>query len=245
MAAGLLLVIGFKQLFLISIIPAVLAAGAILLLTKEAVKRTGVAHIRLSLRELATTRGPFRRLLTGTGLYGLGNFSATLLILRATDLLTGDGRPIDRAASIAVLLYAVHNMANAVVAYPAGALADRIGRRQVLVTGIALFSLSCLGFAFTGPNIIALALLFALVGASTALVETGRGSHAAELLDDSHRGRGFGLLGLVDGVGDLVSSVAVGVLWTITAPGWGFAFAAAMAAVGAMVLALPASRSRT
>lgn len=50
------------------------------------------------------------------------------------------------------------------------------------------------------------------------------------------RGRGFGLLGLVDGVGDLVSSVVVGVLWTVTAPAWGFVYAAAMAMLGVVAL---------
>ena len=81
-----------------------------------------------------------------------------------------------------------------------------------------------------------LAVLFVAVGASTALVETGEGSHAAELLDPAIRGRGFGLLGLVDGIGDLVSSVVVGILFTVTSPAWGFAYAAALSGAGAVVL---------
>jgi ABC-type cobalamin transport system permease subunit len=50
------------------------------------------------------------------------------------------------------------------------------------------------------------------------------------------RGRGFGLLGLVEGVGDLVSSVTVGILFTVTDPAWAFAYAAVMATLGAVVL---------
>ena len=86
--------------------------------------------------------------------------------------------------------------------------------------------------AFGSANVAVLAVLFVAVGASTALVETGEGSHAAELLDPAIRGRGFGLLGLVDGVGDLVSSVVVGILFTITSPAWGFGYAAVLAAAG-------------
>jgi hypothetical protein len=81
-----------------------------------------------------------------------------------------------------------------------------------------------------------LAGLFVAVGASAGLVETGQGAHAAELLDPAVRGRGFGLLGLVGGVGDLVSSVVVGVLFTVTSAAWGFAYAAALSAAGAVVL---------
>ena len=190
------------------------------------------------MRDLARAPGPFRRLLAGVGLYGLGNFSATLLILRATDLLHRDGRSVADAAAIAVLLYAVHNAANAGIAYPAGAIADRIGRRRVLVAGMTLFALGCVAF-ISGPHSVwILALLFAIVGTSTGLVDTGQSSYAAELLHPGVRGRGFGLLGLVDGIGDLVSSVVVGTLFTVVDPGWGFAYAATLASLGALTLAL-------
>ena len=84
-----------------------------------------------------------------------------------------------------------------------------------------------------------------LVGASTAFVETGQGAYAAELLHDSIRGRGFGVLGLVDGIGDLVSSVVVGVLFTVTDPAWGFVYAAVLATLGAIVLGIRGSRNPT
>jgi len=140
------------------------------------------------------------------------------------------------AASIAVLLYTCHNAANAVAAYPVGVLADRIGRRMVLVLGIAVFATATFAFALGSRSIPILALLFVAVGASTAFVETGEGSYASELLAEEVRGRGFGLLGLVDGFGDLVSSVVVGVLWTVTAPAWGFLYAGAFALLGLMPL---------
>jgi len=237
-AAPLILAIGYRWLFAVSVIPGLLAAVAVLVLVAEAPRITHAAHhLSLSMRGLLATPGPFRRLLLGVGLYGVGNFSATLLILRATDLLHHGSRSQSQAAAIAVLLYAAHNAANSVAAYPAGVAADRFGRRRVLVAGVALFSLACLGFIPGSANIGVLALLFVTVGASTALVETGEASHAAELLDPAVRGRGFGLLGLVDGVGDLISSVVVGTLWTVTAAAWGFAFAAAFSAAGAIALA--------
>ena len=246
LAAPLIVAVGYRWLFAISAIPGLLAALAVLVLVRETPRVLRAAsHMNLSIRGLATEPGPYRRLLVGVGLYGLGNFSATLLILRATDLLHTGGRSQADAAAIAVLLYAAHNAANSLFAYPAGAVADRYGRRHVLVFGIGLFAVASLGFIGDSPSIPLLALLFVLVGASTALVETGQGAYAAELLHDSIRGRGFGVLGLVDGIGDLVSSIVVGVLFTVTDPAWGFVYAAVLATTGAIVLGIRGSRNRT
>ncbi|MFI5100880.1 MAG: hypothetical protein ACHQE5_10295 [Actinomycetes bacterium] len=62
-------------------------------------------------------------------------------------------------------------------------------------------------------------------------------AHAAALLDPAVRGRGCGLRGLVERVGDLVFSVAVGLLFTVTSPAWGFVCAAALSGAAAVVLA--------
>ena len=142
-AAPLIVAVGYRWLFALSVLPGLLAAAAVLALVAEAPRpaRASAAGQPGGMLSLARSPGPFRRLLAGIGLYGLGNFSATLLILRATQLLHAAGRPNDRAAAIAVLLYAAHNAANALVAYPAGTLADRLGRRPILVGGFALFAL--------------------------------------------------------------------------------------------------------
>src|SRR5204863_24977 len=93
LAAPLIIAVGYRWLFAISAIPGLLAALAVLVLVRETPRILSAApHINLSIRGLATAPGPYRRLLVGVGLYGLGNFSATLLILRATDLLHTGGR---------------------------------------------------------------------------------------------------------------------------------------------------------
>jgi MFS family permease len=246
-AAALIGVLGYRWLFAVSVLPAIGAALAVLLLVREAPRiRSAVRVASGGMWSLARSPGPFRRLVAGVGLYGLGNFSSTLLILRATDLLAHRGATPIHAATVAVLLYTAHNAANALAAYPAGAVADRIGRRVVLAAGVLMFAGACMAFAWGSADLSVLAILFVVVGASKALVETGEGSYASELLPPEIRGRGFGLLGLVDGVGDLVSSVTVGVLWTVTTPTWGFLYAAVMSLAGALVLAVraPGARSR-
>jgi MFS family permease len=244
LAAPVLLAVGYRWLFALSILPGLGAALAVLLLVHETPRIAAVrATLHGSMRSLLVTRGPFRRLLAGIGLFGLGNFSSTLLILRATVLLNRHGRSAAHAAAIAVLLYAGLNAANAVAAYPAGAVADRVGRRPVVIAGIVAFAAACVGFAFGSTSIGVLAVLFVIVGASTGMVETAQSAYAAHLVDDHLRGRAFGLVGLVEGVGDLVSSVVVGILFTISAPVWAFAFGATAAAAGALVLVAPSQRT--
>jgi len=99
-----------------------------------------------------------------------------------------------------------------------------------------MFAAACTVFTFGSANLAVLAALFVSVGASTGLVETAESARVAELLDPAILGRGFGLVGLVDGVGDLLSSVVVGVLFTVAAPAWAFAYAAVLSVAGAAVL---------
>ena len=77
---------------------------------------------------------PFRRFLVGIGIFGMGDYARTLLILAATQLLT-PAHGVGRAAQIAGLLYVGHNVFYAGYSYPIGALSDRVGRRGLLALG--------------------------------------------------------------------------------------------------------------
>ena len=60
--------------------------------------------------------------------------ATSMLILRATDLLTGPGRPVTAATSVAILLYTGHNVAAAT----GGHLIDRVGPRPVFAAAAAV-----------------------------------------------------------------------------------------------------------
>lgn len=180
----------------------------------------------------------FKRYLVGVGLFGLGDFARTLLILAAAQLMTPVHGP-GRAAALAGLLYVLHNGVYALSAYPAGALADHLGRRRVLgwgylaFTGVPLALL--LAFRAGQAPVLALAGIFALAGLVNGVQDTLEGATTADLAPEEHRGVAFGLLGSVNGVGDLCSSLAVGALWTLH-PAYGFGFSALMAILGGWVV---------
>lgn len=65
--------------------------------------------------------------------------------------------------------------------------------------------------------------------------ETLETTTAATLLPGSVRGVGFGVLATVNGIGDFVSSAAVGTLWVMS-PTWAMGFVIVTSLVGAIVI---------
>jgi sugar phosphate permease len=79
-------------------------------------------------------------------------------------------------------------------------------------------------------------ILFGLAGIHGAVQASVEKSLAAELLPTNSRGSGFGVLATVNGIGDLISSVVVGALWSGVSANAGFAYAGAFTLVGAVMI---------
>jgi MFS family permease len=169
------------------------------------------------------------------GVFGVGDFAHTLLILRATELLTPEFG-ITHAAQLAALLYTVRNIFYTLASYPIGALSDVIGRRGLLAAGYCSAVVMCVGFLFPLSSVWYLGVLFALAGTYIAVEDALEGAIAADLLPPEIRGLGYGVLGTVNGVGDLFSSVIVGMLWTQVGSAAGFGYAAIIGLIGALVI---------
>jgi hypothetical protein len=78
--------------------------------------------------------------------------------------------------------------------------------------------------------------LFGLAGLSMAVVDSLEGAMTADLVAEPLRGTAYGILGTVNGIGDLVASLLVGVLWTVFSPGVAFIYASIMMIIGAVVV---------
>jgi MFS family permease len=175
------------------------------------------------------------RFLTGVFAHGIGDFAPTLLILRASQILS-PRLGMGRAAALSVGLYTFHNFVSAAASYPAGALGDRMGKRTLLATGYLVAVVAFAGFIFAPPTIPILASLFGLAGVHGAVQQSLEKSLAAEILPVAVRGSGFGVLAAVNGIGDLVSSIAVGALWSGVSPNAGFFYGGGFTLVGAILI---------
>jgi len=237
LAALFLLRQGFaaRELLLGATVPALLAVLAIVFLVRETPKREPQAQpLGASYRNLP---GPYWRLLSWIGVFGAGDFAHSLLILYATGALTAELGPA-AAARTAVALYALHNVCYAASTYPAGYLADRGDKRTLLAGGYALGAAFAWLLAAGVASVAPLAAVFALGGVYVGVEETLEDSLTAEIVPAPQRGAGFGLLAIVNGAGDLVSSVLTGWLWAVAGPGVAFLAAGLLMASGAVGLAV-------
>jgi hypothetical protein len=175
--------------------------------------------------------------------FGLGDFARTLLILRATHLLDPSLGPA-RAAATAIALYMVHNVVYAAASYPVGALADRVRPDRLLVIGYLAGTATAVLAAVATPSLAVLAAVFIAGGITLAFEDTLERTVAAMEVPPALRGSGFGALAAVNGVGDLLSSAAVGVAWSALGASAGFTIAAALCATGTASLVLHSSRAR-
>ena len=234
-ALGLLsLAFTYRDIFLISLIPGAITIFIVLFVIKD---KASAGHGKTFSESLRALPADFRRFLLAVGVFGLGNFGHTLLILRAQELLTPKWGAAP-AASWAIGLYTLFNVTYSAGSYPAGIWSERVGKRFVLGVGYLLFALMCLGFLWVDGSLPGLAALFALGGLYIAVVDTMEGALAADLLPAAVRATGYGALGTVNGIGDLLSSLMVGLLWTHVSAASGFVYALILTAAGALLLTL-------
>jgi len=214
LALALVASVGTRTAILLSIIPGLLAAAAIVF----AVRHTRAASVRerrpLRLRVRPVLHGRLGRLLAGVALFELGNVAATLLILRATDLLDAD-RAQDAAVQLGLVLFAGYNAAATLASIPAGRLGDRRGMVRVLAGGVACFAVAYTGFALVGPSVALLAACFAAAGVGIAFVETAEHAAVAGRAAEEVRGSAFGVLAAIQSLGNVVASALAGVLYTV------------------------------
>ena len=205
---------------------------------KEKSRQT-VKHITFGdgLRNLPTE---FRRFLVAVGLFGAGDFAHSMLILLATQKLTPT-LGASRAAAVAVGLYVLHNVFYAAFAFVAGWCADRFPKNRVLAAGYFLGALMAVAIVVLPFTVWSLGMIFVAGGIYVAIEETLEDSFCAELVDESRHGMAFGVLATVNGVGDFLSSIIVGALWTTLGTPAAFGYSAVLFIAGALlVLTVPA-----
>jgi MFS family permease len=235
LALGLISLVGVREAILLSVIPGLLAALAIFVAVRSARRLARHERPPLRIRIRPVLHGRLGRLLAAVTAFELGNAAATLLILRATNLLT-PGHGHDSAVRFAVVLYAVYNAAAMVISVPAGHVTDRRGATAVLVVGAIGALAAFTGFALAGTGVALLAALFALAGAGKGAVETAQGAAVALLAPAGLLGSAFGALATIQSLANLGASAVAGALWTLVSPRVAFLYLAGWTAVSVVAL---------
>jgi MFS family permease len=202
----------YRKVFFWTLLPGLVAVACFWLLVRE--RLVPSRSKRSFFPGLQALPISFRRLLLGVGIFGAGDFSHSLLILYASRMLA-PSHGVARASSLAVGLYTLHNVFYAGSAYLSGWLSDHVpGRKAVLAAGYALAGVTAILLCTGTHSLPLLVVIFLLAGLSIGTEEALEDSLSAELVPQEQHGMAFGTLAAVNAVGDFVSSLLVGSLWS-------------------------------
>jgi MFS family permease len=226
--------VGIRNLFWLAVIPGIVGFVAVWLFLRE---KDSAPHSRPKplVASLVGLPSRFKVFLSAVLVFGIADFSHTLLIAFAIVSLT-PSLGFTMATAAGAGLYIVHNIVYAAASYPLGSLGDRIGRKPMLIIGYAIAVATFIGFVIAPANVIAYGVLFAMAGIVISAEDTLEAALAGEMVAGDSRALGFGALATVNGVGDLVSSVMVGFIWTFIGYSAGFIVAAVIGTAGTLLL---------
>lgn len=231
-AVGLMLLFAedIRAVFWIAVIPAALSFLFALTMLKEPERHVASAG-KVALGGWRSLDRQVRRLIGVGFLFGLARFSEGFLILKAMN--------VGLAAAWSPLVFALFSLAYLLLAYPAGALSDRVEPRSVLLGGIAILVAGDLCLA-VATSLWAVGLGVVLWGAHMALTQGVFSRMIADAAPEHQRATSFGAFFFASGVSALLASLGAGLLWDRGGPADTFMASAGVAALaGAMLWLLP------
>ncbi|MGI0023573.1 MAG: MFS transporter [Nitrososphaera sp.] len=196
--------VGFQGIFYLSLLPAVVAIVVLILFVRD---KSMPAKIRTSimpnLRKVLAQRR-FIVLLAIMAVFSVGAFNFSFVIIRASDLGVPDG--------MVLLVYATINGAHTVVGFPAGVLADRIGREKMLAVSYIVFLASTV-LMLTSTASSGAYLIAAVYGIYFGISETVQRALVPKYVsEDQVRGTAYGLYNMVIGVSFFAANIVFGFL---------------------------------
>lgn len=216
----------FRLIFILAFIPAVAGVALVSLVRERPAPPAAAGATTSTWRELGVG---FYVFLGVSLVFALGNSSDVFLLLRAKD--------VGLSNSEVVLSYMLFNLVYAVVAMPAGIASDRLGRRNVIGLGFAVFAAVYLGFGLAGGGAV-IWPLFAVYGLHMALTEGVGRAFVADFVPGERRATALGLYQGAMGGMILLSSVIAGALWDIVDPAAPFFLGAATALLALVALVI-------
>ena len=160
-------------------------------------------------------------------IFSLFNSSDVFLILKS--------RNISHSDIIAILGYIFYNLIYAGTSYPAGLIADRIGKKKIYILGLIIFSAVYFGFA-SSDNFILTWILFAFYGIYAASTEGILKAWVSDLIAYEKVASAVGLITMLSSIAMFLGSILTGYLWDAFGSSVPFYFSSAVSFVVALAL---------
>ena len=151
----------------------------------------------------------FRRLTGGLLAFALFNSSDAFLLLALKNQGMSDTRMIG--------FYIFYNLVYASLSYPVGAMADKIGLKTMLITGLVVFSVVYFFFGFA-TSLLAFGILFFFYAIYAACTEGISKALISNIADKSDTATAIGFYTSFASIFTLLSSSLSGLLWYSIGP---------------------------
>jgi MFS family permease len=220
-----------KAVLWVAVLPAFIALLLLIVGVREPESLVHAAAHRnlLSLNNTKRLRLRYWLVVALGAVFTLARFSEAFLILRAQD--------VGLAIGYVPVIMIVMNVVYSIFAYPAGAAADRISARTLLLMGLGILVVADIVLAIAASPGIAL-LGSAFWGLHMALTQGLLSKLVADTAPADLCGTAFGIFNLVSGGALLLASVIAGSLWNMFGASATFIAGASFAAFAAMGLLL-------
>jgi MFS family permease len=222
----------YRTLFLIASLPAFLSVLLLILFAQEKrkvkEKTSDLTKPRFFSRTLwIGFDRKFKIFVLGITIFTLGNSSDAFLFLRAKSLNIG--------TTYIPILWLVLNLVYALISSPAGWLSDRIGRKNLILSGLFVYALVYLGFAFATRSY-QVWLLFAFYGVYYGLANGTMRAYVADLVGEDKRATAYGIYHGAIGMMTLPASLIFGWLWQSVGVSFAFCFGAGLAFLAFLII---------
>ncbi len=204
----------YKTIFLIAFLPGSLAI-ILTLLVKEK-KRTGsIQNEKKRVSPFAfvsywkNSPAQYKKLVAGLLLFALFNSSDVFLLLKMKE------SGLDDTAVIGVYIF--YNGVYALLAYPIGIIADRIGLKRIFIAGLVVFAGVYTGFAFNN-DLTVFFILFLCYGIYAAATEGISKAWISNIVSGNETATAIGTYSGFQSICALVASSLCGLLWFYFGP---------------------------
>lgn len=221
LALLLLPLLGFTKIFLIAVIPGVIAVLCILFLKEK--NKTNEKKIKKNTSFKVSLKALPRNLklfILVSAVFTFGHFGYAFILLRARNI----GLSNDTALFLYVLFYIVYTL----LIIPAGVLSDKIGRKPVLMIGYILFATTAVGLIFTS-QFNAIVVVFVIYGVFYAMIDGVQRAFVVDLSPPELKATALGTFHTAIGLVALPGGLIAGIIWDKISPEATFLFALTLA----------------
>lgn len=197
----------YKTLFIVAFIPGILAVIASYFLKDkkhDAKLENKVVPFFSFLNYWKESSNEYRKLVLGLLVFTLFNSSDVFLLLKMKESGVSD--------QLLIMVYIFYNLIYALLAFPIGILADKLGLKRIFIFGLLVFSIVYFGMSFN-RNYYVFFLLFFLYGVYASATEGIYKAWITNISDKKDTATAIGTFSSFQSIFTMMASSLAGFIW--------------------------------